>query len=539
MDDKRSENSVATARAWTQGNIAGLDDSMTRRLVASTVYTESNGGDLAITNDQGYVGRYQAGAGWLADAGLVDQDRYRQALKDSGYTREWDWAVSGGMTRFLNNPENWNNGLSLEQYKASADVQDGAFKTISDAAYQQAMRSGVLHEGDTPEHIAGILKARHISGAGGAAQVVQGSSVADANGTSNADYYNDIAINQDRLDVGMGLDPARERSVLIRGALQDGQLAPGEKGEGVRQLQEALAAQGYAVGTPDGKFGPNTERCVREYQQAHGIPVTATADAAMLATLGVGQHIRQMPDGALRDGRLEHGEKGDAVRALQQALRDNGEQIGVDGDFGSGTQRALKHYQEGVGLPSTGVADRETLQSLELGALLQQIPQSPSPSPSPSSATPQPAAAAAAATPPSAPPSTAPTTASAAVSMADPGHPDHAMYAAVVGKLEALGDRGAFQGREALERAAGQIVVEAKVSGLHKVDHVVASNNGGFIAVEGGLQDPAHRRVYVDQAQAVNQSVEQSSRQLETLNADMQRLQAQEPAQNQARGMPM
>ncbi|NYF23127.1 peptidoglycan hydrolase-like protein with peptidoglycan-binding domain [Xanthomonas sp. JAI131] len=533
MDDKRSENSVATARAWTQGNIAGLDDSMTRRLVASTVYTESNGGDLAITNDQGYVGRYQAGAGWLADAGLVDQDRYRQALKDSGYTREWDWAVSGGMTRFLNNPENWNNGLSLEQYKASADVQDGAFKTISDAAYQQAMRTGVLHEGDTPEHIAGILKARHISGAGGAAQVVQGSSVADSNGTSNADYYNDIAINQDRLDAGMGLDPARERSVLIRGALQDGQLAPGEKGEGVRQLQEALAAQGYTVGTPDGKFGPNTERCVREYQQAHGMPVTATADAAMLATLGVGQHIRQMPDGALRDGRLEHGEKGDAVRALQQALRDNGEQVGVDGDFGSGTQRALKHYQEGAGLPSTGVADRETLQSLELGALLQQIPQSPSPS----SATPQPAAAAP--PPPSAPPSTAPTTAAAAVSMADPGHPEHAMYAAVVGKLEALGDRGAFQGREALERAAGQIVVEAKVSGLQKVDHVVPSNNGGFIAVEGGLQDPAHRRVYVDQAQAVNQSVEQSSRQLETLNADVQRLQAQEPAQNQARGMPM
>lgn len=111
------------------------------------------------------------------------------------------------------------------------------------------------------------------------------------------------------------------------------------------------------------------------------------------------------------------------------------------------------------------------------------------------------------------------------------------MYADVVGKLEALGDRGAFQGREALERAAGQIVLEAKVSGLHKVDHVVASNNGGFIGVEGGLRDPAHRRVYVDQAQAVSQSVEQSSRQLDTLNADVQRLQAQEPAQSQARGM--
>ncbi len=62
MADRR-EHAVATAQAYHQGNIAGLDDAMTRRLVASVVMTESNGGNLSVTNKQGYVGRYQAGAG--------------------------------------------------------------------------------------------------------------------------------------------------------------------------------------------------------------------------------------------------------------------------------------------------------------------------------------------------------------------------------------------------------------------------------------------------------------------------------------------
>ncbi|WP_244150044.1 hypothetical protein [Xanthomonas sacchari] len=80
MADRR-EQAAATAQAYNQGNIAGLDDAMTRRLVASTVMTESRGGDLQITNKQGYVGRYQAGAGWLADTGYVGKVRLGGLMK--------------------------------------------------------------------------------------------------------------------------------------------------------------------------------------------------------------------------------------------------------------------------------------------------------------------------------------------------------------------------------------------------------------------------------------------------------------------------
>ena len=43
MADDR-QKAVATANAYHQGNIAGLDQAETRRLVASTVLTESSGG---------------------------------------------------------------------------------------------------------------------------------------------------------------------------------------------------------------------------------------------------------------------------------------------------------------------------------------------------------------------------------------------------------------------------------------------------------------------------------------------------------------
>lgn len=193
------QKAVATANHYDQGNIAGLDAAMTRRLIASTVLTESHGGDLAVTNKQGYVGRYQAGAGWLADAGYVDADKLKASM--AGYKNEWAWAQAGGMTKFLENPSNWNNGLSLEKYKASDDLQDRAFKTNCDKTYQRAIKEGVLDADDSPEKVAGFLKARHISGYGGAVAAATGGRVyADSNGTSNYDYMHDITRNRDGLN---------------------------------------------------------------------------------------------------------------------------------------------------------------------------------------------------------------------------------------------------------------------------------------------------------------------------------------------------
>jgi len=187
---------METAADYRQGNIAGLDDAHTRALVASTAETESSGGKLDAVNSAGYMGRYQAGAAWLADAGLMKggSKAVQAAMKADGFTNEYKWGQSGGMTRFLKNTDNWKEGLDYDKYLASADVQDAAFRTNSDKTYRWLVSENLINA-DTPQaEIAGLLKARHISGHGGAKQVARGGTgPVDANGTSARKYYDDLA----------------------------------------------------------------------------------------------------------------------------------------------------------------------------------------------------------------------------------------------------------------------------------------------------------------------------------------------------------
>ena len=303
MADRR-DHAVATAQSYHQGNIAGLNDAMTRRLIASTVMTESNGGDLAITNRQGYTGRYQAGASWLADAGYVNQDKLHEAMK--GYKNEWTWASQGHMTEFLNDPNNWKNGLSLDKYKGSAELQDQAFKTNSDKAYQQAIKNGVLQEGDDPAKIAGFLKARHIAGqAGATAAVTGGRVIRDSNGTSNYDYLHDITRNRDGLDQYMdrymkqsAAEPVREATTHPRQpAPPPNVLEQGTTGMAVHTLQADLArldykdAHGHAL-KADGDFGLHTLPAVEAFQRDHHLTVDGKVGHDTHAVLQAALHTR-------------------------------------------------------------------------------------------------------------------------------------------------------------------------------------------------------------------------------------------------------
>lgn len=187
---------IETGADYRQGNIAGLDDTHTRALVASTAATESAGGKLDVVNSAGYMGRYQAGAGWLADAGKIKggSEAVRSAMKSDGFSSEYKWGESGGMTKFLKNDKNWNGDMNYDKYLASADAQDGAFKASSDKSYQSLVKKGVITKDMSQDDIAGILKARHIGGEGGAAKAAKGiSGPADANGTTALKYKNDLA----------------------------------------------------------------------------------------------------------------------------------------------------------------------------------------------------------------------------------------------------------------------------------------------------------------------------------------------------------
>lgn len=198
------------------------------------------------------------------------------------------------------------------------------------------------------------------------------------------------------------------------------------------------------------------------------------------------------------DGKLEQGERGESVKQLQGQLAQlgatgrDGKPLHPDGDFGGNTKYAVEQFQHTHGLQVDGVVGNQTQAALGK-ALSQQTAKQ-------AEQTAAPAVQARSAS---------------VLLLSDPRHPDNAMYNGAVGKLEALGERGGFANRKELEQAAGQIVFEAKVSGLERIDHVAPNKSGdGFFAVQGEMTDPAMRRVFVDRDQTQSQSLENSSRQV-------------------------
>ena len=175
---------------------------MTRRLIASTVLTVSRGGDPAASDRLGFVGRYRAGADFLAEAGYIDKDKFDQAMV--GHRSESAWAKSGGMATFLEDASNWKGGLALEAYKLSPERQDLAFKLNAESDYGRAREQGFIGEDEKPGRVAGFLKAAHIVGFNSAREaMIGGRAYRDFNGVSNYDHIHDISRNGDGLDALM------------------------------------------------------------------------------------------------------------------------------------------------------------------------------------------------------------------------------------------------------------------------------------------------------------------------------------------------
>lgn len=62
-------------------------------------------------------------------------------------------------------------------------------------------------------------------------------------------------------------------------------VSPRMIGDDVSQLQERLLELGYAAGRPDGVFGAQTERALREFQRDYGLPVDGVCGPATLRGL--------------------------------------------------------------------------------------------------------------------------------------------------------------------------------------------------------------------------------------------------------------
>lgn len=221
---------------------------------------------------------------------------------------------------------------------------------------------------------------------------------------------------------------------------------------------------------------------------------------------------------AMSDGMLTKSERGDDVKAMQEKLAGlgylgkDGKPLSTTGYFGDDTFAAVQKFQREHGLKDDGKAGDKTLTALkDAVAEKAQAPKEPS--------------------------------------MRDASHADNGRYNQAVDKLQNLEQQRAQGGlkplyadKEQLERVAGQMVASTKAAGLQKIDAVVARPDGtAVIAVQGTLGDAASRRVLVEHNQALNQTVEASTRQADTQSQsqqqDQNQNQNQQQEQNRSRGM--
>lgn len=120
----------------------------------------------------------------------------------------------------------------------------------------------------------------------------------------------------------------------------------------VRALQFLLRNAGFYKGIPDGAFGPATERAVKGFQRAQKLQVDGV--------VGAQTWVRLCP-------RLQRGDRGEAVRALQTLFNYSPEDTGevkVDGVFGFSTEKRLRVYQAQQSLKVDGVASVQVWRGL-------------------------------------------------------------------------------------------------------------------------------------------------------------------------------
>ena len=155
----------------------------------------------------------------------------------------------------------------------------------------------------------------------------------------------------------------------------------GAKGDAVFAVQKALKAAGLEVkGGIDGAFGSGTSSTISSFQTNKGLPVTGLLDIptavalALIAPVAAPAPAPAAVSVASAPALLDpsvlpvRGNRGDAVRALQNALITAGTEVkgGADGVFGGATFIALQKYQTANALTVTGTLTTQTAVKLGL-----------------------------------------------------------------------------------------------------------------------------------------------------------------------------
>lgn len=164
-----TSSNVLRIQSLPSGLPSGFDyDTYTKRVG----HMESRN-DYGEVNTIGYAGRYQFGA---------------QALETLGYLKPGTYTKQAGNSG-MNNPSNWNNGLSLEKFLASPEIQDVAMAKYTAMNYKQLVSKGIVNENTSSNELAGWLYVSHGVGVGGATEFAKGGDPAEGYGTKASQMF--------------------------------------------------------------------------------------------------------------------------------------------------------------------------------------------------------------------------------------------------------------------------------------------------------------------------------------------------------------
>lgn len=163
----------------------------------------------------------------------------------------------------------------------------------------------------------------------------------------------------------------------------NGAIAKGQYSTNVKYLQQFLNWAGFDCGTPDGAFGSNTEKAVKEFQKAVGLEADGKFGSKSLAAAkafkkgsALGENASQSKDsnktvvaavkkaytGKWPTGTISK-KKGSKtnIKRWQAFLKWNGYPITTGGTFGTKTIKYTKAFQKKYGLTADGVVGSKTL----------------------------------------------------------------------------------------------------------------------------------------------------------------------------------
>ncbi len=161
-----------------------------------------------------------------------------------------------------------------------------------------------------------------------------------------------------RRDVVKNVKPhKRLDDATAKAAAKGDGVAIGAKGRAVANIEKHLEAAGYDVGARDAKFTSRTEAAVKAFQRASGMPETGVVDAK---TWGRLRGVLFAATGATSPAQ-RLGERGGAVKSVENKLRKLGFNIKADGVFDKSTERAVERFQKKHKLKVTGHVGGGTL----------------------------------------------------------------------------------------------------------------------------------------------------------------------------------